>query len=291
MTLTIAISRLDGRTPIEPFSRPLPDHREVSACMNTRRVDVITLKSHKVLRWNRGKIRITHNQLSKVIHAMCFMHWSVHGILRIDVRVDGHPEVVEAVEGVEGIQSGYVSAVMYVPVYRWVGTVGFSGLVIREEEVSILRKSFPSLVDLATRPYVLETWRVERYEAVVAVEVQASVELLLLDAYRCMSVTYGNVNDMMVENLKLLQYIRSSVVKPVAKLPYGDSRTREAVHRYVQMHATTVENTHRTTTVARDGRCLAVVVTNKTLSSSRGWASSDNSCSSFVGIQISRAEL
>ena len=92
--LTIAVSRLDSRASIESFSSPLPNPREVSARMNSRRIDVVPLKSHEILRRHRGKIRITHNQLSKMIDAMCFMHRSVDGILRINGRVDGHPEVV-----------------------------------------------------------------------------------------------------------------------------------------------------------------------------------------------------
>ena len=136
---TITIARLDRRASIEPFGRPLSDPREVSTRVYPRGVDIVLLQTAKPLRRDRSGVRIAHDQLSQVIDAMCFVHGSIDGVLRIDVGIDRHAQMVQTVQVVQSIEPSYVAAVMDVPVSRWVGPIGFARFVVREEEVATLR--------------------------------------------------------------------------------------------------------------------------------------------------------
>lgn len=91
---------------------------------------------------------MTHGHLPEVIDTVRAVHGCIGGILRVNVRVDGHAEVVEAVQGMQDIEAGHVPAVALVPVLREVlGSVGFERFVVGEEEVAVDGELVPGSVD------------------------------------------------------------------------------------------------------------------------------------------------
>ena len=98
--------------------------------MYSRRIDVISLESCKVLRRYWCQVGITHNQLSKMVDAVGFMHGSIDWILWVHTGIDGHSQVVETMQSVKSVQASYVPAVVHVPVYRRIRSIGFVSFLV-----------------------------------------------------------------------------------------------------------------------------------------------------------------